>query len=659
MLPITTTDTSFGYQPALDGLRGVFVIAVLLFHGGFLWAGGGFLGVSGFFTLSGFLICALLVDERARSGTIDLRRFWVRRARRLLPAAWLALAGAVLYGATVASPAVQRDLQGDVLAALAYVANWRFITSGTSYQDLFSEPSPVTHLWSLAIEEQYYLVFPLMVMGLLALGSGRRVVLGVTLAGLGVVSTLWMATLFDPAVDTARVYYGTDTRVAEFLVGAVAGLVWRRWRLDVPARPSGLAGQRALQVGAVLAALVLLAAWSQAEVSTSLLYRGGFAVHAVLVSVVLLAAVRPGPVRSAMAFEPLRRLGLISYGVYLYHWPIFLWLTSGRTGLDGVALFAVRVAVTLAVSIASFVLIERPIRQGVVLRGRTGVVVAPLAVVVVMGGAMLVPTPAVPVAGAIGEEIDLYSEIEEVREPSPESDESPGSAPAVSVFGDSTAVGIFRGLLLEDRTSGTLDVRRGHMRLGCGLMHVDAMRSQGVVYDLVEWCAGMRPAWNRVVGSAEPDIAVVLFGPWDVSDVMVPGATEWAAMGDAAVEEFARSELRQALEVLTRRVELVVWLTSPPIDQGRNQIPRGPIDPSSDPARMERWNQLIAEVAAEFPPDRVVIVDLDGWFQTLPGGPFDSTVRPDGVHLADDQVQEVGMWLAAELIELWGTRPRG
>jgi peptidoglycan/LPS O-acetylase OafA/YrhL len=155
MLPVTTQSTPLGYQPGLDGLRGVFVIAVLLFHGGFGWAIGGYLGVSGFFTLSGFLICSLLLDERFNNGRIDLVRFWKRRARRLLPAAWLALAGALVYGAVAAPPAVQRDIPGDVIAALAYVANWRFIVNETSYEALFSEPSPVTHLWSLAIEEQY------------------------------------------------------------------------------------------------------------------------------------------------------------------------------------------------------------------------------------------------------------------------------------------------------------------------------------------------------------------------------------------------------------------------------------------------------------------------------------------------------------------------
>jgi peptidoglycan/LPS O-acetylase OafA/YrhL len=660
MLPVTTTATPLGYQPGLDGLRGVFVVAVLLFHGGFAWASGGFMGVSAFFTLSGFLICSLLVDERADTGRIDLGRFWVRRARRLLPAAWLALGGVLLYGATLASPSVQRDLQGDVLAALAYVANWRFIASGSSYEALFAEPSPVTHLWSLAIEEQYYLVFPLLLVGVMAVGRGRRVVLGATLAVLAVASTVWMAVLFDPGVDTARVYYGTDTRVAEMLIGAVAALFWRRWRLDVPARPSRRASQTTLQVAGMAALVAIVASWSQLGVSSAVLYRGGFALHALLVVVVLFAAVQPGPVRALTAFEPLRRLGLISYGVYLFHWPIFLWLNPVRTGLDGWALFSLRVGVTLAVSITSYLLVERPIRRGVVLRGKVGLAVAPVAAVVLVAGALLAPSPAPSIlqAGQFGDEIDPFAGLDhDIEARIDEAAESEGSIPTISVFGDSTAIGAFYGLLDVDSTTGRLVVVPGHMRLGCGLVRAASLRSHGELYPLSDECASWPQNWSAALESSQPNIAVVLFGPWDASDHLLPGETEWIAVGHPRYDEFARAEIREALELLTGEVDLVVWLTSPPIDQGRNAVPRGPIDPASDPARIIRWNELVAEAVAEYPEDVATMVDLRGWFEALPDGPFDPVLRPDGVHIADDEAPVVGRWLAEEILALWERHP--
>jgi len=652
MLPLNTTETSLGYQPALDGLRAVFVVAVLVFHGGFGWARGGFLGVSAFFTLSGFLITALLLDERARTGTIDLVGFWRRRARRLLPAAWLATGFAVLYGATVGSASVVRDLRGDVIAAMAYLANWRFVVAERSYEDLFAEPSPVNHLWSLAIEEQTYLVFPVVVLGLLVLGRGRHAVLGVALALVAIASTVWMATLHDPAADTARVYYGTDTRVAEFLVGALAAFVWRRrqlaLRLFVVASTDDTAQRLALAAG-----LVLLGPWSTLEVSSSVLYRGGFALHAVLVATVILTAVQPGPLRRVLAAEPLRRVGLISYGIYLYHWPIFLWLTPARTGLDGLALFAIRVAPTLALASLSYALVEQPIRRRTILVGRPVLGMACVTAVVVVGSPFLLPTPSSSSpTGAIGEELGAgeFADVVDV--------EPPDGALRVAVFGDSTAEAIFEGLGSVARDSDELAVRLGHIRLGCGLVEIDAVRFVDQVFDVSEHCAGRAERWQEVLADVEPDVAVVIFGPWDVSDHRLPGSDAWSGIGDPESDAAARAAVRGALEQLVAGTDMVVWLTSPPIDRSLDPSAPPGSDPASDPARMSRWNELVEEVAAEFPPAEVAVVDLRGWFEQLPGGPLDQEVRPDGVHVGDRSAPEVGRWVADQVLRAWEDAPR-
>jgi peptidoglycan/LPS O-acetylase OafA/YrhL len=173
-------------QPALDGLRGFAVAGVLLFHAGFSWAVGGFLGVSTFFTLSGFLITSLPIRERKATGSIRLRAFWGRRFRRLIPAAFLTLGLIVLYGEFAATPEQLQALRGDVLATIGYVANWHFLFSGQSYAQLFSSPSPVEHFWSLAIEEQFYFVLPLLAVGVLAMARGSRRALGITLGLLAI-----------------------------------------------------------------------------------------------------------------------------------------------------------------------------------------------------------------------------------------------------------------------------------------------------------------------------------------------------------------------------------------------------------------------------------------------------------------------------------------
>ena len=201
------------HQPALDGLRGAAVAGVLLFHAGHLR--GGYLGVDAFFVLSGFLITSLLLAEGARTGTVALGAFWARRARRLLPALLAVLAFVAVYSLVVASAAERTTIRGDGLATLGYFANWRAIFSGTDYWALFGSPSPLEHTWSLAIEEQFYLVWPLL---LVAITAAPRRVLALA-GGLAIASFVWMQVLYDPA-SPSRVYFGTDTRLASILIGA-------------------------------------------------------------------------------------------------------------------------------------------------------------------------------------------------------------------------------------------------------------------------------------------------------------------------------------------------------------------------------------------------------------------------------------------------------
>jgi peptidoglycan/LPS O-acetylase OafA/YrhL len=366
---------NFAYRPALDGLRAVAVGAVVAYHLGYGWARGGFLGVDTFFVLSGYLITSLLLVEYGRSGLIRLRAFWARRARRLLPALFLVL-GVVSLWVGLTWPSDQLGVvRGDGLATLFYGANWRFVLTGQSYFALVSLPSPFRHAWSLAIEEQFYLVWPLVVLACLRLGRGRTRILTAICALGSIASIVLMAALYDP-LDPSRAYYGTDTRAHALLIGALLAIVLRRWtttNVDLPdARTAPNSwrtriGGVALACAGVVAACVCVAAFGLISDKSSMMYHGGFALFAVAVAGVIASAVStgPSPVRRLLALAPLVWVGRISYGIYLWHWPVQLAMTSQRIGVDGVTLDLLRVGTTLAISTLSFYAVEMPIRRGV------------------------------------------------------------------------------------------------------------------------------------------------------------------------------------------------------------------------------------------------------------------------------------------------------
>jgi peptidoglycan/LPS O-acetylase OafA/YrhL len=305
------------YMPALDGVRATAVAAVLLYHADVSWAGGGYLGVDAFFVLSGFLITSLLLAEWRGEGRIALSAFWARRARRLLPALFLVLAAVAAYGAVIAAPVELEHLRHDGLSALGYVANWGQIFSHQSYFESFAAPSPLRHTWSLAIEEQFYLVWPLLVAGVLRWRRGSirslTAVTGVLLAA----SAVWMIVLYEPGVDPTRVYYGTDTRAQSLLMGTLLALLLTRLR-----RPLGQNATRALHCSAFVAAIWLGWIWVHTSEEASWLYRGGFTLCALLVAIVIASVTRPMPglLGALLSVRPLRWVGAVSYGLYLWHW---------------------------------------------------------------------------------------------------------------------------------------------------------------------------------------------------------------------------------------------------------------------------------------------------------------------------------------------------
>ncbi|KAA0236023.1 MAG: acyltransferase family protein [Actinobacteria bacterium] len=412
------------YFPALDSMRGLGVLWVMAYHADQPGFSGAFLALSMFFTLSGFLITSLLLAERRDSGTNSLKGFWSRRMRRLMPAAFLGIAFILLYA--VLAPATDgqlRTLRGDGLATLFYVANWRFIFSGQSYADLFAEPSPFQHFWSLAVEEQFYMLFPLLVVGVLVLFRSRRQVLAGILALMAAASAVWMVVLYDGGASFDRVYMGTDTRAAELLMGCLLGLlvagrgvVKGRWTKPL------------VNAAGVAALATMIVLWHKAGIKDPFFYQGGLFLYALLMVILVVAATQPtgavpavlagryrwaerfdtdpssfpAPVRPVLwllvrAGRTLVWIGLLSYGLYIFHWPMNMWLSEAHLGFGGLPLLLVRFSATFALATVSFYLIERPIRTRRRLLGPIRFAAVPAAsallVVAILAATMNPPAP--------------------------------------------------------------------------------------------------------------------------------------------------------------------------------------------------------------------------------------------------------------------------
>jgi len=355
-----------GYIPALDGVRALAVAAVLLYHGELGWFSGGFLGVDVFFVLSGYLITSVLLDAwRKHGGRLGLGRFYLHRARRLLPAL-LAMITVTCAFVVLFLPHEASKLRGGVVASFGYVTNWYLIFHQQSYFSSLGRPPMLQHLWSLAIEEQFYLVWPLLLGLALKLWRPSRVKLAVTILAAAVVSALLMAVLYRAGGDPSRVYYGTDTHSSGLLIGAAMAVLLPPWQLR--GRPGRTAPVALDAIG--LTGLVVLV-WSFANVSEfdSLLYRGGYLVFACVAALVVLVAAHPATtITSALlATRPMVWIGKRSYGIYLWHWPVYM---ITRPGLDvpltGIPLFTLRVAITVALAAASYRFLEVPIRSGAI-----------------------------------------------------------------------------------------------------------------------------------------------------------------------------------------------------------------------------------------------------------------------------------------------------
>ena len=653
------------------------MLAVVLYHAGVSWLPGGLLGVDAFFLLSGFLITGLLLAERRNSGRIDLRHFWQRRARRLLPALVLLVVLVSILVATTGTASQQHRYPKDAFAALAYVANWRFAFSHQGYFSAAS-PSPLLHLWSLGIEEQFYLLWPVVVL-LLLLRGGVRASASVARLSLvlALVSAGWMAVgaqLLHLSDD--RLYYGTDTHAGALLVGAALAAQRARRTLPRPTAPaserSAIWSRAALSLAGAAGFAVMIAMWATTGGQSPWLYRGGFLLMALSVAAVLAsvcAQPRAGLAR-LLSLAPLVALGKISYGVYLFHWPLFLLLDHQHTGMSGASLLITRLAATLGMATASYVLLEEPIRKRrlrlphprLTLPLTAGFVVTAIVLVATLPGAGSPPeqsftsTPArLQQEAAKRLAAPVMNVIPFTRKGTLSHKAGVADPVRMLIVGDSIGFSAAWALAAE-RQPYRVDLFSAAM-IGCGIVPSPYADPHATSPIPLSDCAGWRAKWASSVSIFRPAVSAVFLGRWEITNRVENGVT--VHIGQPSFDHALSELLDQAINLLSARSAKVALValacfTVPELADGSSAEP-------DVVARTARYNQLLRAAAARHP--RVAsVLDLNP--QICPGGQVTSTYRgtplreADGMHFDARSGPALGPLLLEPLRRLVGASPR-
>lgn len=642
------------YQPALDGLRAVSVVLVLLFHSGVPWMRGGYLGVSVFFTLSGFLITLLLLEEHHRTHRVSLANFYARRVRRLLPASLICLA-AIVVAYWAGEFRFVAGMRRQLIGALAQVYNWVRIDGSSSYADLFARApaltSPLEHYWSLAIEEQFYLVWPIVAWAIIrfCLRRGRDTFVAFgALAAVFAISSPVVAKLTSPEFA----YWSTPTRLSELLVGATAA-AWLHRGAKLPSRSS--------QVSIVATLLVvILAIWLPSDSGPA--YSGGMAPIALLSAALILSLQVVGPVQRWLSLSPVVWIGRVSYGVYLFHWPVFVVLRAHGWRLDQFAGLALALAATFAIAAASFYAVELPVRSSAWPPQRTFVVAAAgfVAIAVTIAvtpvsrgflevnrrtleevriepvepGDTLAPLTEEIVPTTSASDVDVVSTTSTSPSPEPLTvalPATPNRPVRILLAGDSTASSVGEGIAAwaaEHSGYAQLDVL---WCAGCGFMQGGKIVNfGGAEKQSAIFVAQDLP---QRVELLMPDVVVLMTSVDDIA------TREWSAAEgpltpfDTAFRERLRQSYGDVTEgLLGLGVRTVVWIV-PPVPNGKWPFPE-----LHEVARYEIQHDVIREVATAIPG--ASYIDLDQWM-TSAGHIDEESWRPDGTHFAEAAATEL------------------
>jgi len=614
------------YMPGLDGLRAIAVLGVVLYHLGFGWAEGGLLGVGVFFTLSGYLITDILLNQVNRGG-IKLKSFWLARARRLLPALFLMLI-VVMAWVTVIGPHQPSDFRMAELSAVGYFNNWWLILHDVSYFARFAPTSPLNHLWSLSVEEQFYIVWPFLLMAALHFvpearrKAGPRPRLAAVALVAALCSGILMAILYHPSLDPSRVYYGTDTRALELLVGAALAMVWPSRNLNGRVQPQA---RRVIDAAGLLGLVVIGLMFWQSNEFDPFIYRGGFAVLALGTALAVASFAHPasrlGPI---VGCKPMQWIGERSYGIYLWTLPIIV-LTSPQ-GVHGPNLLRaiLQVAAIMTVAELSWRYVENPIRHGAIGRlwaqwkagrwrrervsreGWVGIAAASIVVIAAVAGLAGVGVSNSPAIGAepVAETVTAKSTK---RKPLATSCE------AVVHIGDSTS----EGLVSEEYLPRDELIAAQYARVGSTTAHLEV--------------AGARSIYENFEG--EPNAQEVaeawknegFKGCW----VIAMGTNEAA---DVAVGSKFTYDDRIESMMSTIGDEPVMWVNV------KSLVPNGPYAE----ANMRSWNEALLAACDGYPNMRIY-----NWAADVK----DQWYIPDGIHFTSEGYAARGRLIADALLE--------
>ena len=656
------------HMPGLDGARGLWVIlGPLLYHarpenvpGGPSIVPGGIFSLDSFFVLSSFLIVTIALNEWDLTGKIDLKEYAKRRAKRLLPALFVALVGLTAYLIFFGHSEQTSRWTGAIVSAMTYSANWHEVAADISYFEHYRIPSPLKHIWSFSIEEQFYIFAPLfIIVGLGIMRKSEKFLIWVAAVG-AIASACWMSLLHEPGSDPSRVYYGTDTRAQALFVGIILALIARNIGPSISERSKKLIALLAYPATALHIWAVLFVSYQDAW----MFERGGFLLIAVISAFIIYGLSIPAdwsPLHRFMESAPLTYLGRISYGLYLYHWPVYMLLTGNRlsrllpgvTNIEGVPLLFCHLLITGVLASISFHVIERPFqnRRFPLTKKTTtalsGTITAAVAITAILFGLLWVNTR----SADAGEDLSTTGGIcvKQGILPPP-SDERE----RILFVGDSVSVQIAEAFCEWSLENPGEIIVMNEAHLGCTVGRYGQKRiPEGIEGPVGELCSAWNDpvpshimldrdvvSWPTAVEIFQPDVVIGHITPWDVTDRLIPSlGEEWVWVGTDAYDNYISSEYRIATETLASTGAHVYWLEGAHL--------RREIKPQNHPDRIDALNRLVAEAISDI--DYATIAPYKEFIGEI-GSSREKQIRDDGLHLTEQGLSEIAEWLINDVI---------